>query len=369
MDCVLFAWVLQRVRDDACEACKGEFMRVTSHWSSGRGRGRQASAWAAVLACAGGVQSLAQGQLAETARSTLRFEVFDPSVGAWGTTVSVAPAARVEWRAVVSYTGTNTNVHALGGITYQPTFSNVDNTAAGGIDELLPWRNGGSQGNAIAGSTLTVDEGASGSALESYGRVRFAQTSMNSATISTLTTHRHGGDFAMAGAPAGSFIRVAGSFVTAWPRAALPTAADATAANLNAINRGVFSNQVSNISPIPIEPPNTFFLAGTQNLVIFRGAMQLSGLADARTLELSTPAGTLQRFGGVNNADDLRYMSWLVGISDSSSWRVGVDVVGANIVVVPGPGWAGVLMGGCVVGCRRRRRIVGLRVSTDGFAG
>jgi len=290
----------------------------------------------AVLAmCVGALATSAHAQLNESLAGELRFEVFDTASNSWQRTTAVAPASRIEWRVMVSYTGTNTNVNALGSITYQPTFSNIDNTADGGIDQLLPWRNNGTQGITVLNSMLTTAEGASGSPLDTYGRVRFGATTANSSSQNIITTHRHGGDFAAAGAPAGSWLRVSGSFGSSWPLAALPTVADATAANLNAINRGVQANQASHVSPIGF--PSTWHVFGTQQLVIFRGALQLSDRADARSLELSSAGGTQQRVGGVNNADDTRFMAWQLGASDNGSWRVGVQTLPATITVIPAP--------------------------------
>lgn len=290
---------------------------------------------AVLVMCGGVVATRASAQLNEASGGELRFEVFDTATSSWQQNVSVTPGSRVEWRVTVSYTGTNTSVNALGSITYQPTFSNIDNTADGGIDQLLPWRNNGTQGITVLNSMLTIAEGASGSPLDTYGRVRFGATTANSSSQNVITTHRHGGDFAAAGAPAGSWLRVSGNFGSSWPLAALPTVADATAANLNAINRGVQANQASHVSPIGF--PSTWHVFGTQQLVLFRGALQLSDLADARSLELSSPAGTQQRVGGVNSAVDTRFMAWQTSIVDNGSWRVGVQTLPATITVIPAP--------------------------------
>jgi hypothetical protein len=299
--------------------------------------------------------AMAQGVLAEANGGRLSFQVWNGS--SWSSTVGNAlPGQTVQFRAVVSYTGTNTAVSALGGITFQPTFSNADNTGTGAAaDQLGAWRNSGNQGSAIPNSILSAAEGADGNALANgYGRVTYGGTAMNAAALSTITTFRHGGGAAQAGAPAGSWLRVAGSSVTSWPLAALPTAADATATNLNNINRSVFSNQQAAINPAT-NLPNTFHVAGTQNLVIFRGAITLSDSTDLRTLSLNTAAGTLQRFGGVNNADDLRYMAWQVAPTDSNSYRVGITVEGASITVIPTPATAALLGLGGLVAARRRR--------------
>lgn len=261
-------------------------------------------------------------------------QVFNPDIGAWTTSVGAAPGGRVEWRVVVSYTGTNTNVYALGSMTYQPTFSNADNTGPN-VDQLAPWRNGGVQGNGVANSMLSVAEGASGAALASYGRVVFGATAANSSSQNIVTTHRHGGDFASARAPAGSWLRVAGSFVTQWPLPALPLPTDATPTELSNINRGIQANQTAAQSAI-IGFPNTSHVAGTQNMVVFRGALLLSTDLRSDNITLGVAAGTQQRVGGINSADDTRYISWQTGISDNGSWRTGFTINSATIVI-PAP--------------------------------
>jgi uncharacterized protein (TIGR03382 family) len=70
---------------------------------------------------------------------------------------------------------------------------------------------------------------------------------------------------------------------------------------------------------------------------------------------ISTAAGTLQRVGGVNAADDTRFMSWQTAATDNGSWRVGVAVENASINVIPTPATAALLGLGGLVAARRRR--------------
>jgi hypothetical protein len=278
--------------------------------------------------------SLAQAQLSEQNATRVDMQVFNTDTNSWGTVASAVPGSRVEWRVVVSYTGTNTNVFALGSMTYQPTFSNIDNTGPD-VDQLAPWRNGGLQGNAVANSMLTAAEGASGSALASYGRVVFGATAANATSQNVVTTHRHGGDFPINRAPVGSWLRVAGSFVTRWPLPTLPLNVDATATELNYINRGIQANQVAAISPITLLP-NTFHVGGTQNLVVFRGALLLSTDLRSDNITLGIAAGTQQRLGAISSGDDTRFISWQTGITDNGSWRTGFTINSATIVI-PAP--------------------------------
>ncbi len=295
--------------------------------------------------------SLAQAQLSEGNATRVDMQVFNTDTNSWGTMASAAPGSRVEWRVVVSYTGTNTNVSALGSMTYQPTFSNVDNTGPN-VDQLAPWRNGGVQGNAVVNSMLSVAEGASGSALASYGRVVFGATAANSSSQNIVTTHRHGGDFASARAPAGSWLRVAGSFVTQWPLPALPLSVDSTATELNSINRSIQANQTAALNAV-LGVPNTFHVGGTQNLVVFRGALLLSTDLRSDNITLGVAAGTQQRVGGVNTSDDTRFISWQNGITDNGTWRTGFTINSATIVI-PAP--ASLLVGVCALASLTHRR-------------
>lgn len=297
-----------------------------------------------------GIASAAMAQ----ADGRLVFQTWNGS--AWSSNVlNATPGQTVQFRAVVSYAGQNTSVFALGGITYQPTFSNADNTGAGAtVDTLGSYRNGGNQGSAIAGSMLSAAEGNDGNALASgYGRVVFGGTAANTASQNTVTNFRHGGGAAVAGAPAGSWLRIAGSSVTNWPLAALPTAADATATNLNNINRGVFANQAAQTNPVT-GLVNTFHVAGTQNLVVFRGAITLSTDTDLRTLVLSSAAGTQQRVGATNSADDTRFMTWQTG-NFGTTIQTGVLITDASIAIIPTPATAALLGLGGLVAARRRR--------------
>jgi hypothetical protein len=276
----------------------------------------------------------ATAQLNEANATRLSVQVWDGN--SWGSSYSWLPGGTVQWRVVVSYTGTNTSVFALGSVLYQPVFIGADNNAnADGVDSTGPWRNGGQQGNAIPNSMLSAAEGASGSALASYGRVMYGGTAMHNSSFNTLTTHRHGGSSPQAGAPQGSYLRIAGSSVTNWPAETLD-AAGATVVNLNAINRGVLSNQQSVINPIT-NAINTFHVAGTQNLVLFRGAFTMSATFDRGGGIFTIAPGSQARVGGLGSADDTRYISWQTSATDTGSWRTGFTVQGASFIV-PSPG-------------------------------
>lgn len=299
-----------------------------------------------VTTCCAVSASCALGQI-ESNASSLRFEVWDGAV--WSNQLVVVPGARVEYRAVVNYTGTSTVPLALGSIRYQPTFSNIDNDGAS-VDGNAPFRNNGVSGVVYANSTLTTAEGVTSQPLPTYGRVNFAATAMQSSTLNVLTQFRHGGGFAQTGAPTGSWIRLAGSSVTAWPQ---PTLSAPTAAELNMIARGVVSSQASLLNPVGT-PPNPFYISGTQNLVVFRGALLLSDLNDIRTITLSSAPGSQDRAGFIGSPDDARFMTWQTS-AFGGSYRTGVVISDARIVVIPAPPGVACVALAAIAVTRRRR--------------
>lgn len=312
---------------------------------------RRVQSWSVVaaVACAAG-QAAAQTTF-ETVGGQLKFEVYNPVLGAWGSEYNGAVAGeRVEFRAVASYVGTRTDLFAMGEVLYQPTISNADNTGVGAeADQVGAWRNGGNGGNSVAGSMLTEAEGNDGGPLASYGRVRFGGTACTATGSNTLTAFRHtnGSD----GAPPGSWIRMAGSYVSQWPQ---PQTGLPSAALINLILRGVSSQQQSqSLAPV-------FHAPGVQNMVIFRQSITLSSDPSARQLEFSTFLAAFRRAGGTIAPDDTRYVSWQTGPADSGSHRTGVTIVPATIWVnipAPGAGFAFIVFG--LSAARRRRSGLG----------
>jgi hypothetical protein len=327
-------------------------------WRDGRETVRAGWRSLHVLVLAGMCSSVhsAAAQIAVEANgSRLQAQVFDPVLQQWGSNVSVTPGSRVEFRYVVSYTGTSTVPYCFGSLRYQPTFSNADNDGpAGFIDETLPWRNGGVQGQAILNSVLLTPEGESGAALASYGRVRLTGTSMQTSTLNVLTTFRHGGGAPQGRAPEGSWIRLAGSSVTNWPLATM-SAEQATPTELNGVTRGVIANQASRVNATG-SLPTTWWLGGTQDIIVFRGAMQLSNDAGVREMIVSSAAGSQDRVGNMpGSANDQRFMNWMT--SDfGGTYRTEVVVHDARIQVVPSPGVMFLSAGGLACAMGRRRR-------------
>jgi hypothetical protein len=303
-----------------------------------------------------GVAGTVNAQTWEPGGGRLSFEVFDPTTSTWTNSVSVLSGATVQVRVRASYIGTRTDLFAMGEALYQPTFSNADNTGTGAqADQVGTYVNGGNGGNSTAGSILTTADGNNGGALAGYGRVNFGATVNAATAFNTLSTFRHtaGSD----GAPAGSYIRIAGVFVSQWPRVLNPVPpVDVVADDLNRILRGVSAQQQSR----DLQP--TFHTQGLNN-VIFRQAITLSDDAATRTLQFSSFQEAIRRWGsatGTTEPDDRRYMTWQTSSSNSGSdangHRTGVEFVPASIIVnIPTPGAAALMGLGGLMAARRRR--------------
>jgi len=276
----------------------------------------------------------------------VRFEVFNGAT--WSSSVDVGPEARIEFRVVVSYTGTRTDLLALGSMRFQPTISNFDLTGSDTQrDRLHPWRNGGVSGNNIPGSMISQAEAASPS-LPSYGRVfPFGAVAMNAAGQNTLTEfhHQNGSDRA----PAGSWARLAGGFSSNWPLPALTNVPVPADEMLN-IDRGIAISQLAVISA------GTAWQGGTQNIVVFRGAITL-GDQLLRTLVLGAAQGSFLRNGDAQSADDSRYIAWQTSPADAGSHRAfnTVIVPGHINILVPAPSALALAAAGLLAAARRRR--------------
>lgn len=295
---------------------------------------------------------IASGALAQVTQfpigATLRYEVANQG-GAWTNIVAALPGEQVEFRAVLSYTGTDPAV-ALGRIFYQPVISGVDNQGFGAsVDQLGAWRNGGVSGQGttqLAQGLLSAAEGESTNALASYGRVRFGFTSRSTTAGNSgaLVGHRH--SFGSAGAPAGDYIRVAGSLNTDWYP---PSILNGSVALNNQILWGVVSDNNTATS--------TWFVSGTQNIVLFRQAFIMSSDPEVpRFITFNSEAATLQRVGGGSGTDDTRFMTWArAGEGGSTaSIRVGVQYVPA-FIFIPSPSVLGLAIAGSCLSLRRRR--------------
>lgn len=290
--------------------------------------------------------------------AVVRFQVWDGA--AWTNSVNTVPGGRVEWRVVVSYTGTRTDLNGLGDMGYQPVIGNADND--GVQDTIGAYLDGGLSGNAAgAGGTpagllgLTaagLAEANSGAQLTGYGRVRFGSTAANATSTSTLTSFRH--TAGSNGAPAGSFIRLAGQWVSSWPIAidgALANLPDGSSPALR-VSRGVIASQLSQNSA------GTFFAPGVSDLTIFRQAFIAGDALGQRTL--STFIESFRRAAtGAGSTDNRRYIAWQTGPNDggagATGHRTAFSIEGATINVIPTPGAVALLGLGGLLAARRRR--------------
>ncbi len=282
----------------------------------------------------------------------LEYQVALPG-GEWGSSVTIQPGERVEWRVRVSYTGSDW-VPAVGvsRVYYQPVFSNVDNEGDGAsADQLGVWRNNGvsGQGNTtLQQGLLNLAEGADSSQLASYGRVRLGFTSRSTTAGSSgaLMGHRH--TAGSNSAPEGSFLRIAGSNNTQWYPSNIPIG---SVPLNNRILWGVVSDN-------PADLTSTWYVPGLQNVVIFRQAFVASAEAvqgNSRVVTLFSEAATLQRAGGSAGTDDVRFMTWTWGAKHPQPIRTGVEYLPATITIVPTPATSALAALALLLSSRRRR--------------
>lgn len=274
--------------------------------------------------------------------------------GTWGSSVSINPGDRVEWRVVLTYTGTMGAV-ALGRVYYQPVMSNVDNDGIDAqVDRLGDWRNGGFSGQAntvLSPGILSAAEGHDSASLTDYGRVVYGFTSRNTNVGSSgpLTQFRH--TAGSNGAPAGSFLRIAGSNNQLWYPQSIPFG---TVPLNNQILQGVVSDNNA--------PTSTWFAIGTQSIVLFRQSFIASSDESGfeRVVRLYSEPATLQRAGGSTGPDDTRFMTWAMPGEGGSTATLRssppfIEYVSAEIRIVPSSGTIGLLGIGTVLTIRRRR--------------
>lgn len=303
------------------------------------------------LLAVAGLAAAASAQTYESGAASLNFEVWNGS--SWASSADVLPGGSVEWRVRVQYTGTRTDLTAMGEMWWQGVFGNVDNTGAGAsADQLGAWLGGGTNANGIAGSMVPTADGSNGGALSGYGRVfSFGLAAMQSSNLNILTSFRHSAG--ANGAPAGEFIRVAGSGSTIWAPDVAATALGTTTANTQSIQRGVQSNQTAQA----LNPAQ--WTAGT-NVIVFRGAFIASDDTAVRTVSLGSDERFLRRVGGNTSTDNRRYIAWQTGAGDTGTGATGHRTFanafnGASINIVPTPASIALMGLGGLVAARRRR--------------
>lgn len=244
----------------------------------------------------------------------------------WSDSIDAAPGSTIVARARVTTTSAAAINLGLASFVMQPTVSSW--TAA---DALLPFINGGIQGNAVAGTMITDDASADG--LDGpFGRFNpFGRSATTATTFIKGHVHTNGSG----GAPAGTWLRIAQQQVTNWV--------------------GAVGNTSAN-SGVPISQNNqsvqgASFNTNLSNILVFQFGFTLGADDTARTLTIDIPAaGFGNRLAGVGE------MYWFATGSESTGQIRGAALSSPALVnVVPTPASIALLgLGGLIVGRRRR---------------
>jgi hypothetical protein len=304
-----------------------------------------------------GVAAVANAQTYETNGAALRFEAWNGSV--WSSNANINPGQRAEWRVVVDYTGTRTDLYALGEVYHQPLLGNVDNTGASGAVDSVSVGQGFNSGN-VQGNMVPAGNASNGNQLSVYGRLfPFGLSAMQFSNLNQMSVFRSSGPTAAdPDAPAGEFMRVAGSGASTWAKTVANTGT-VTTADLQLILRGVINSQSSNALQPTAHTGNVI-----TGVVLMRGAFVASTdvpVGGNRVVSLSTDERFLRRWGSttVSPTDNRRYISWQTSAGDTGSGvfahRTGVNVVGGTITIVPSPAPVALMGLGGLFAARRRR--------------
>lgn len=276
---------------------------------------------------------LAASAYGQGATSRLHYEVRPQGApsSAWTTDLTVAPGTIVEFRALVTYTGTLPAVGLLSA-TFQPTVSHWN----AATDALQPFRQFG------LGTLLSPLGPQSGSVARDsgeYGRI----APYGSAGISTNNALRGHTNNVVDGV---RYLRIAQNNTSNWVGVG-PTEGAAAANNFN----GAGGIPVGQTPPRLAGSPNINFVAETANVEVARFAIRVDGV-DARVLEISTPAAGILR----DSLTNLRQFSWARTLQSEATDVVrGAVTVESAIIRVPTPGVVALLGFGGVMAARRRR--------------
>lgn len=284
-----------------------------------RGSGVLAAVCAIVLSA-----GAAQAQLGT---SRLDYQVRIPGVTNWSSNVSALPGQTVEFRALVTYTGSVPAFgFASGGL--QPVVSHW----VPGNDVLLPFRTTG--GGPTGG--VDLDSG-------QYGRINpFANSGIS--TSNALRGHTNN---VINGV---RYLRIAQNNATNWVGVG-PTSGSARANNFSGSGGVQLNQRAPNLPP---EIPNTPVFDGRlEDVEVIRFGITI-GTEIGRTMEVTTPAAGILLTEATGNT---RAFSWYDRPTALPNQFVygAVTVVPASIVVVPSPGVGAVAAMGLVVVASRRR--------------
>ncbi|MFA6044445.1 MAG: PEP-CTERM sorting domain-containing protein [Phycisphaerales bacterium] len=288
---------------------------------------------AAVVALAG----LAATTMAQSATTRLQYQVSPDGIN-WSSSLDVGPGASVQVRALVSYVGSGT-VAGLGQVIFQPVVSNW--TAA---DTLLttPATPGGFGVGPLGGARSTPP-GFVQDQPGVWGRITpFA------ATAYTTSTYLRG--FTGTGSASG-LMRIGRADVTNWIGEG-PTSGTGAANNWNG-GGGVAVGQISEVFRVSTDPA---FDTRTQSIVVFKFGFTVSSSTAERVLGITTPAAGIGRVTNPGPSYGQQNAEWYVNSNDTTPSIFGdVDVIGASVRAVPGPGVLGLVGMGILGFCRRRR--------------
>jgi hypothetical protein len=265
---------------------------------------------------------------AQLATSRLDYQVRIPGSTNWSSSVTAQPGDRVEFRALVSYTG-SVPVFGFKDAGIQPVVSHW----VPGNDVLLPFR---TTGGGVAGG-VDLDSG-------EYGRIRpFAGPGIS--TTNALRGHTNN---VIDGV---RYLRIAQNRATNWVGVG-PTSGSAQANNFS----GSGGVQLGQFAPQSVfRTPETLPFDGrTQDVEVIRFGITI-GTEIGRTMEVTTPAAGILRTPTTAN---LRAFNWFDRPDARDNDRVfgAVTVVPATIRVVPSPGVGALAAMGLIVVAARRRR-------------
>lgn len=239
----------------------------------------------------------------------------------WSNSINVLPGETVRVRTLISYVGPGTAA-GVSLLIFQPVVSNWHAT-----DALLNSENQPTLERTIRdsgdippfGERFYPDAG-------TWGRIR----ELHAITLNTSTFLRgHLGTGTAAG-----LLRISRAEVTNWIGEG-PSTGTGSNNNWNG-GGGVPLAQIANPSRISTDP---LFFGETQNAEVFGFALRLDGAADPRTLSVTTPAagiGKVTQAGANFGEQDARWFATTTEVL--SSLRGGVEVIDAQINVIPAPG-------------------------------
>jgi hypothetical protein len=268
---------------------------------------------------------------AQLATSRLRFEVRalgggGGGAGPWSTAITVEPGTTVEFRALVSYTGTVPVFGFFSG-AFQPTVSNWRPES----DTLQPFRTTG--GGPTGGVAANSGE---------YGRINpFADPGISSSNALRGHTNNVVGGI--------RYLRIAQNNATNW--AGVGAQFGTSQANNFSGSGGV---AVAQRAPFLLPAGQPGFEPANFDVELTRFAFTPGSTGTIREMEVGTPAESILK---ADATDNVRAFVWFnqVNARPTDTAYGAVTILPANVTVIPAPGvLAGLGLAG-VLACRRRR--------------